>query len=62
MSNKTNQTPVFSFRLPVALRENLEVISNETNSSISMTIIDLLQDVVTERVKEIEKKKILKHD
>jgi hypothetical protein len=62
MSNKTNQTPVFSFRLPVALRENLEIISNETNSSISMTIIDLLQDVVTERVKEIEKKKILKHD
>jgi hypothetical protein len=60
--SKTNQTPVFSFRLPVALRENLEIISNETNSSISMTIIDLLQDVVTERVKEIEKKKILKHD
>ena len=62
MSNKTNQTPVFSFRLPVALRENLEIISNETNSSISMTIIDLLQDVVIEKVKEIEKKKILKHD
>jgi hypothetical protein len=60
--SKTNQTPVFSFRLPVALRENLEVISNETNSSISMTIIDLLQDVVIEKVREIEKKKILKHD
>ena len=46
-----NQTPVFSFRLPLDIRRELERIATEQELTISAVIVEMLKDSISNHQK-----------